>query len=78
MKLKYLNHYNKDTQSQVIKLIEAQKLGTHLLKKYPSSHKIKNDKAPHAPLHNWASPTYQTTYLLPLKVQDTPYYCSAF
>jgi hypothetical protein len=45
MKLKYLNHYNKDTQAQVIKLIEAKKLGSHLLRKYPSSHNIKNDKA---------------------------------
>jgi len=45
MKLKYLNHYNKDTQSQVVKLIEAQQLGNHLLKKYPSTHSFKNDKA---------------------------------
>jgi len=45
MKLKYLNHYNKDTQDQVIKLIEAKKLGAHLFKKYPLSHNIKNDKA---------------------------------
>jgi len=45
MKLKYLNHYNKDTQSQVVKLIEAQQLGSHLLKKYPSTHSFKNDKA---------------------------------
>ena len=45
MKLKYLNHYNKDTQSQVVKLIEAQQLGNHLLKNYPSTHSFKNDKA---------------------------------
>jgi len=44
MKLKYLNHYNRDTQTQVIKLIEAKKLGLHLLKKYPIAHSIKNDK----------------------------------
>ena len=45
MKLKYLNHYNQDAQSQVIKLIEAKQLGSHLLKKYPFAHNLKNDKA---------------------------------
>ncbi len=45
MKLKYLNHYNKDTQAQVVKLIEAKQLGSHLVKKYPSTHTYKNDKA---------------------------------
>jgi predicted metal-dependent hydrolase len=45
MKLKYLTHYNKDTQSQVVILIQAQQLGNHLLKKYPSTHSFKNDKA---------------------------------
>ncbi|MEA2072848.1 MAG: YgjP-like metallopeptidase domain-containing protein [Campylobacterota bacterium] len=44
MKLKYLNHYSKETQAQVLKLIEADKLTAHLLKKYPKSHGITNDK----------------------------------
>lgn len=44
MKLKYLNHYNQETQSQVIKLIQAEQLGSYLLKKYLYSHTIKNDK----------------------------------
>ncbi|MEA1956363.1 MAG: YgjP-like metallopeptidase domain-containing protein [Campylobacterota bacterium] len=43
-KLKYLNHYPEQTKQQVQKLIEADKLSSHLLKKYPSSHSIKNDK----------------------------------
>ena len=45
MKLKYLNHYPTQTQTQVIKLIESGNLAKHLLKKYPTSHTIKNDKA---------------------------------
>ncbi|MDF1878076.1 M48 family metallopeptidase [Sulfurimonas sp. SAG-AH-194-C20] len=45
MKLKYLNHYPEQTQTQVIKLIESGNLHKHLLKKYPSSHNMKNDKA---------------------------------
>ncbi|MDB2562605.1 DUF45 domain-containing protein [Sulfurimonas sp.] len=44
-KLKYLNHYPKQTQEQVLKLIEADKLSSYLLGKYPSSHSMKNDKA---------------------------------
>ncbi len=43
--LKYLTHYPKDTQEQVMRLIAADKLSSHLLKKYPASHKMKNDKA---------------------------------
>jgi len=43
-KLKYLSHYPQQTQEQVYKLIQADKLSTHLLNKYPSSHKMKNDK----------------------------------
>ena len=42
--LKYLNHYPQQTKEQVQKLIEADKLSAHLLKKYPSSHSMKNDK----------------------------------
>lgn len=44
MKLKYLSHYPKTTQAQVVQLIESGNLDKHLLKKYPSPHKIKNDK----------------------------------
>ncbi len=44
-KLKYLNHYPTNVQEQVHKLINADKLSTHLLNKYPSSHKMKNDKS---------------------------------
>ncbi len=45
MKLKYLNHYPEQTQTQVIKLIESGNLSKHLLEKYPASHTMKNDKA---------------------------------
>ncbi len=45
MKLKYLNHYPQQTQTQVVKLIESGNLSKHLLKKYPVSHTMKNDKA---------------------------------
>jgi UTP pyrophosphatase len=44
-KLKYLHHYPQQTQDQVHKLIQADKLSTYLLAKYPSSHALKNDKA---------------------------------
>jgi len=44
-KLKYLAHYPQQTQEQVMKLIQADKLSTHLLKKYPKVHSMKNDKA---------------------------------
>ena len=44
-KLKYLNHYPLGVQEQVHKLIESDKLSSHLLKKYPASHNMKNDKA---------------------------------
>jgi len=45
MKLKYLQHYAPTTKEQVQKLIEADKLSSYLLSKYPSSHSITNDKA---------------------------------
>lgn len=45
MKLKYLQHYPEQTQTQVVKLIESGNLSKHLLKKYPASHTMKNDKA---------------------------------
>ena len=44
-KLKYLSHYPQGVQEQVHKLINADKLSSHLLNKYPSSHSLKNDKA---------------------------------
>jgi len=43
--LKYLKHYPARTKEQVIQLIESGGLRKHLLKKYPSSHSISNDKA---------------------------------
>lgn len=43
--LKYINHYHKETQAQVLKLIQENKLDAYLLNKYPASHNIKNDKA---------------------------------
>lgn len=43
--LKYLNHYPIQTKEQVHRLIKADKLSVHLLKKYPASHSMKNDKA---------------------------------
>jgi len=43
--LKYLKQYHPNTQEQVHALIKADKLSSHLLKKYPSSHNMKNDKA---------------------------------
>ena len=42
--LKYLKHYPQQTQDQVHKLIKAQKLSSHLLKKYPLGHTMKSDK----------------------------------
>jgi len=44
-KLKYLAHYPPSVQEQVRKLIDADKLAAHLLKKYPKPHTMKNDKA---------------------------------
>lgn len=43
--LKYLNHYPQNTQNQVRGLIEKNLLASHLVKKYPTSHNYKNDKA---------------------------------
>ena len=44
-KLKYLNHYSSDTQTQVHKLIEQDKLAKHLERKYEKAHTMKTDKA---------------------------------
>ncbi len=43
--LKYLNHYPEQTKKQVHLLIQKGGLQNYLLKKYPSPHSIKNDKA---------------------------------
>ena len=43
--MKYLNHYPASVKEQVQKLIKEDKLKSHLLKKYPISHGVKNDKA---------------------------------
>jgi len=45
IKLKYLNHYTLETQKQVHRLIEEQRLCEYLLSKYPKVHNIKTDKA---------------------------------
>ncbi|WP_415397079.1 YgjP-like metallopeptidase domain-containing protein [Sulfurimonas sp. CS5] len=42
--LKYLNHYPPQVKEQVHKLIKADKLSAHLLKKYPYSHDKRSDK----------------------------------
>jgi UTP pyrophosphatase len=43
-RLKYLNHYNEETKSQVLRLIQSDTLKKYLLKKYPNSHSINSDK----------------------------------
>lgn len=43
--MKYLTAYSYDVQAQVRILIETQKLGELLLKKYSTTHTIRNDKA---------------------------------
>ena len=43
-KLKYLGAYAPDVLQQVQKMIDEDKLGTYLLKKYPQAHDIKSDK----------------------------------
>lgn len=43
--LTYLTAYPESLQDQVRQLIAADQLGTHLRKKYPQQHEIRNDKA---------------------------------
>ncbi len=43
--LRYLNHYHEHTKAQVHKLIEEDKLKSHLLSKYKVPHAKTNDKA---------------------------------
>ncbi len=45
VKLKYLAGYSENVTGQVQQLIEQQKLGKLLLKKYPQCHDFKTDKA---------------------------------
>jgi len=42
--LKYLKHYSQETQKQVLKLLQSNKISEYLLKKYPLSHTISSDK----------------------------------
>jgi len=42
--LKYLEHYNETVKSQVITLIQNEKLSDFLLQKYPKPHTYKTDK----------------------------------
>jgi len=44
-KLKYLSHYNEQTQAEVHKLISEEKLSNYILHKYPTAHNYKTDKA---------------------------------
>lgn len=44
-KLKYIQHYSKETINQVEKLIDGNILTKYILKKYPASHNYKSDKA---------------------------------
>ena len=43
--LKYLQGYSSDTLAQVEKIIDGQGLGAWLVKKYPSGHGLRTDKA---------------------------------
>ena len=47
---KYLQGYSSDTLAQVEKIMDGQGLGAWLLKKYPSGHGLRTDKA----LYNYA------------------------
>ncbi len=42
--LKYLAHYNQETQNAVLKLLQNDGLKRHLISKYPRSHTIGSDK----------------------------------
>lgn len=43
--LRYFQHYPESLQIQVQRLIDEKKLTDHLLKRYPNTHQINNDKA---------------------------------
>ncbi len=44
-RLKYLGAYSEELQSQVSQLLEKDKLGEMLLKRYPNAHQIRTDSA---------------------------------
>ena len=46
--LNYVEHYPHSLQQQVQRLIDEEKLGLYLLKKYPTTHAISGDKALYA------------------------------
>ena len=57
--LRYLSGYPTTITDQVQQLIDTEKLGAVLLKKYPATHEIKTDKALYAyvmELKNLAAP----------------------
>ena len=43
--LKYLSNYSEQVKAQVLKLVEQERLADYLLKKYPSTHQLVNDKS---------------------------------
>ncbi|MDB9958151.1 DUF45 domain-containing protein [Oceanospirillaceae bacterium] len=43
--LKYLSNYSEQVKAQVLKLVEQEKLADYLLKKYPTTHQLVNDKS---------------------------------
>ena len=43
--LKYLSNYSEQVKAQVLKLVEQEKLDDYLLKKYPTTHQLVNDKS---------------------------------
>jgi len=46
--MKYISHYPQELQDQIRVLIEKERLGVYLKKKYPSNHTINTDKALYA------------------------------
>ncbi|MDB9753720.1 DUF45 domain-containing protein [Oceanospirillaceae bacterium] len=41
----YLSNYSEQVKAQVLKLVEQEKLADYLLKKYPTTHQLVNDKS---------------------------------
>jgi len=50
--MKYISHYPEQLQDQIKMLIEKDKLGVYLSKKYPTNHTINSDKALYAYVMN--------------------------
>jgi len=44
-KLSYIDHYPEHLKSQIVRLIDEEKLGKYLLMKYPTAHALTSDKA---------------------------------